>query len=218
MTERKEHPRSRSYKANQDMKWRCRSRRSVRCEERLSAGCKRSELEQPVGFRAGVREDRRSSRTEVGASGVDNIFHQAAIVPGSQESHPQHDRLFRGITLSVGRSSKTPIPPVRLFYRHYGEDMNFFLCLIDAIERREGMAYVKTICILPSLNIQAFLIAPAAGERIFLKRLQLLHDDPPALRAETLDTFKGLAINQYPERQRSAPRNPLLPRCDPCLR
>jgi len=52
---------------------------------------------------------------------------------------------------------------MRLFDWHHGENMNFFLCFIDAIESREGMAYVKAIGVLPSLNIQAFLIASATG-------------------------------------------------------
>ena len=117
--------------------------------------------------------------------------------------------------MDVLRTLKTSIPPVRLFDRHHGEDMNFFLRFIDAIESREGMAYMKAIGV--SLDIQAFLIASAAGERIFLKRLQLLHDDPAAFRAKTPDTLKNLAINQYPERQRPVPRNPLPPRYDPFL-
>ncbi len=104
-----------------------------------------------------------------------------------------------GLTVDPG-GLETSIPLVCSLDRHHGENMNLLLCLMDAIECREGMAHMKTIRILPSLNIQAFLIASVTGERVFLKRLQFFHDDPPALRAETPDTLKSLAVNQYPKR------------------
>lgn len=116
---------------------------------------------------------------------------------------------------ALQKMSEPSIPLVRLLDGHHGKNMHFLLRFMDAVESRECVADVEPVGVLPLVHMQAFLITPAAGIRIFLKGFQSFHDDTPAFRAETPDALEGFSVNQNPERQSSAPQNPLRPRCGP---
>ena len=89
---------------------------------------------------------------------------------------------------------------MRLLGRHHGKNVNFLLRLMGAIECRECPADAMSMGIFAPVHMQALLVAPAAGIQVFIEGFQLLHDSQPALFAETPDTLKGLAVNQYLER------------------
>lgn len=70
---------------------------------------------------------------------------------------------------------------MRMLDGHHRKEMNFLLLFVDAVESRERAADMKPIDILPVVDMQALLVAPAARIRVFLESFQPLHHYPPAL-------------------------------------